>query len=85
MSKVDTIINYLQDKNLLNDEIRKALEEYKIKNSSNLKMPFGAHKNKTLSEIYDFKPNYLEWLIKQEFIQDKFTDIYLESKRLLLE
>jgi hypothetical protein len=82
---LQSLSSYLHDNSLLTDKLKAALLEhdtqFNIKPS--IKMPFGAHKGKMLREIHAFKPSYIEWLPKQQYIKDKFQDIYEESITLL--
>ena len=82
MLDIDTICNHLHDVGLLTDDIKNALMELFEEKKSNVKMPFGKFKGKTIEEIYAFNPEYLRWVLRQEFVQDKFIDICNEIKRL---
>lgn len=79
----DQLYNHLHAKGLLTDELKQCIKEYFESKKKSVKMPFGAHKGKTLQEINEFKPLYIQWLVKQSYIKDKFVDIYLECARLL--
>lgn len=76
---------HLHSNELLTDDLKAALLEHDrtFYSKPSIIMPFGAHKGKNLREIHAFKPSYLEWLIKQQYIKEKFTDIYSEAVGLL--
>lgn len=86
MSKyLQSLTSYLHDQGLLKDKLNNALQEHDeiFCSKPSVKMPFGAHRGKTLREIYEFKPSYIDWLVKQSYIKEKFTDIYQEAEELL--
>jgi hypothetical protein len=64
-------------------DTRQIVLESCFESSKILLSNFGAHKSKTLRQIHAFKPSFLEWLCKQSYVQDKFTDILEEAKQLL--
>ena len=82
---LQSLTSYLYDKDLLSDELKAALLEHdaQLQSKPPVKMPFGKHKGMTLREIHAYKPNYIEWLIKQSYIKEKFTDIFEECVSLL--
>lgn len=44
-------------------------------------MPFGKHKGEKLKDLPD---KYLKWLVEQEFVKEKFIDLYREVGHELL-
>lgn len=84
-SYLQSLTSTLHDKGLLTDELKNILIEHDrlMASKPSIKMPFGAHRGKTLREIHAFKPAYLEWLLKQSYIKDKFQDIYEEASILI--
>jgi uncharacterized protein (DUF3820 family) len=53
-----------------------------VENTSyrDLKMPFGKHKGELLADI----PNsYLDWLLEQDFFEEKFREQWLMTKKEL--
>lgn len=44
-------------------------------------MTLGAHKGNTLREIHAFKPCYIEWLSKQQYIK-KHSKIFLKKQKI---
>ena len=84
-SYLQSLTSHLHDKGLLTDEIKAALLEHDeiFSSKPSIRMPFGAHRGKSLREIHAFKPSYIEWLCKQAYIKEKFQDIYEEAKQLL--
>ena len=84
-SYLQSLTSHLHDKSLLTDELKAALLEHDdaFNSKPSIKMPFGAHRGKSLREIHAFKPSYIEWLCKQAYIKEKFQDIYEEAKALL--
>ena len=84
-SYFQSLTSHLHDKGLLSDDLKAALNEHDdtFNCKPSIKMPFGAHRGKTLREIHAFKPSYIDWLCKQSYFNDKFTDIYEEAKQLL--
>lgn len=42
------------------------VETMTVKEAAQIKLTFGKHKGKTLKEIYQAHPDYLEWLLKQD-------------------
>ena len=84
-SYLQSLTSHLHYKILLTDDLKAALLEHDeiFSSKPSIRMPFGAHKGKSLREIHAFKPGYIEWLCKQQYIKDKFEDIYEEAKQLL--
>jgi uncharacterized protein (DUF3820 family) len=85
-SYFQSLTSHLHGEGLLTDELKAALLEHDdaFESKSSIRMPFGAHKGKTLREIHAFKPSYIDWLCKQSYVKDKFTEIYEEAKQLQL-
>ena len=84
-SYLQSLTSHLHDKSLLTDDLKAALLEHDeiFSSKPSIRMPFGAHRGKSLREIHAFKPSYIEWLCKQAYIKEKFQDIYEEAKALL--
>ena len=84
-SYLQSLTSHLHDNGLLTDELKAALLEHDdaFESKPSVKMTWGVHKGKTLREIHAFKPSYIDWLCKQSYVKDKFTDIYEEAKQLL--
>jgi hypothetical protein len=84
-SYLQSLTSHLHDKSLLTDELKAVLLEHDeiFSSKPSIRMPFGAHRGKSLREIHAFKPSYIEWLCKQAYIKEKFQDIYEEAKALL--
>jgi hypothetical protein len=84
-SYFQSLTSHLHGEGLLTDEIKAALLEHDeiFRSKPSIRMPFGAHRGKSLREIHAFKPSYIEWLCKQAYIKEKFQDIYEEAKQLL--
>lgn len=82
---LQSLTDYLHEEGLLTNSVKKALLKHDeiFCSRPSVKIPFGAHRGKTLREIYEFKPSYIEWLVKQQYVKDKFDDIYSEAKELL--
>lgn len=51
-------------------------QAYKIQSGGDLKLPFGKHKGKTMYEIAQEDPGYITYLVKADYIKEKFDDIY---------
>jgi uncharacterized protein (DUF3820 family) len=49
--------------------------------SADTVMPFGVHKGEPL---WDLERRYLEWLLEQEFVEEKFPDLYEDIKDHLI-
>ena len=64
--------------------MHKLQEECKVYvNSSPTTMPWGKHKGKLLTEVATTDPEYIKWLVEQDFVQEKFDDLYQTAKSLL--
>jgi uncharacterized protein (DUF3820 family) len=45
-------------------------KEYEARMANGDKMPFGKYKGKTVKSVFEFDKGYLEWLVKQDILQN---------------
>lgn len=86
MSKyLQCLTSYLHDQGLLSDELKAALLEHdkEFTKKPSAKINFGKYKTRTVAEVAEFDLPYLQWLFRQQYIKEKFQDIYNEIKSLL--
>lgn len=70
MSNIQGVINHLEDVGLITAEIEAALRNYMVNKSLSV-LPFGKYRGKKISEIAEFDSKYLEWVVKQSWLDDK--------------
>jgi uncharacterized protein (DUF3820 family) len=82
---LQSLLLHLHNEGLLNDNLKNVLviHDTEFSNKPSVRMPFGAYTGKTLREIYAFRPSYIQWLSRQEYVKEKYTDIFAEVKSLL--
>jgi uncharacterized protein (DUF3820 family) len=90
MSELQMIHWSVVSKILDSEKNKKALmaamqESEAMRRAGDVLMPFGKHKGKTISQIYEEAPRYVtQYLLKTDYVQENFTDIY-ESAKLCVE
>ncbi len=82
MYSKDTIVQALTAAGVDVDSFLELLEASK-KTQWSTNMPFGKYKGETLLNILTIDPKYIHYLHKQDYIKEKFEDIYEEVCRLL--
>lgn len=84
---LQSLTAYLHEKELLTDSLKKSLEEHdKIySRRPSLKMPFGKFKGELISNIVNMEKgrSYLDWVRKQEYVKEKFTNLKEEIDKIL--
>lgn len=48
-------------------------------------MPFGKYEGRTLDELAEQEPAYLRWLMKQDWFEQRFPDLFEEIDAILDE
>ncbi len=79
MLVIDRVIITLRDKGLMNEAIEYALRELdeELSRVNSCVIPFGKYKGKTVKDVKEFDMKYLQWLVKQEYM-NKFEDLKKE-------
>ena len=84
-SYLQSLTSNLHEKSLLTDELKAAFLEHDdvFYSKTSVKMTWDVHKVTTLREIHVLQSSYIDWLCKQSYVKDKFTELYEEAKQLL--
>jgi uncharacterized protein (DUF3820 family) len=63
-------MEYLREKDLLNDELEQAINDYYNMKAESSPLIYGKYKGKQIVDVAKWDPNYLKWMTRQSWCKE---------------